>query len=185
MLIGLYQPTSGTAYLAGHDVVTETEAIYQNIGVCPQHDIQWDDLTCLEHLLFYGRLRGIAPNRELERARAALKSVNLSVYENRLSKTLSGGERRRLSLAIALLDDGEVDERGNSTGGSLCFLDEVSTGLDPAVRREIWQIIMEAKKTKTIILTSHDLVEVELLASRIAILSKGVLRCVGTALELK
>lgn len=105
MMTGLYPPSSGTAYVAGFDINTEMDSVYLNIGVCPQHDILWGDLTCEEHLLFYARLRGIPKEKEQTAVDRSLESVNLKQYRDRLSKRLSGGEKRRLSIAIALIGD--------------------------------------------------------------------------------
>lgn len=173
-MTGLYQPTSGTAYVAGYDINTQMQEVYKKIGVCPQHDVLWDDLTVEEHLLFYARLRGITSKNESQTVLKAIEDVNLMKFKNRLSKGLSGGEKRRLSIAIALLGDVPV-----------AFLDEPTTGLDPEVRRTIWNIIQTAKSGKTIILTTHSMEEADLLSSRIGIMAKGVLRCVGTPLHLK
>ena len=174
MMTGLYKPTSGTAYVAGYDLNTQMTEVYHNIGVCPQHDVLWDDLTVEEHLLFYARLRGIRPTDEKQQVKKAIEDVNLGAFRSRLSKGLSGGEKRRLSIAIALLGD-----------VPLAFLDEPTTGLDPEVRRTIWNIIQSSKAEKTIILTTHSMEEADLLSSRIGIMAKGVLRCVGTPLHLK
>ena len=175
MVTGLYPPTSGTVYVAGYDITTQLDQVYLNIGVCPQHDILWDDLTCEEHLLFYARLRGVPASQELETCRRALEEVKLTKYTNKVSKGLSGGEKRRLSIAISLLGD-DVP---------LVLLDEPTSGLDPEVVRVIWDIIQSAKRRKTIILTSHSMEETDVLSTRVGIMAKGVLRVIGTPLHLK
>ncbi|KAI3643918.1 hypothetical protein MP228_010082 [Amoeboaphelidium protococcarum] len=177
-LIGLYTPTSGTAYVCGFDILSQISKVYLNVGICPQHDILWPDLTCLEHILFYARLRGIDPSIELERAEQALADVELTEFRDKFVKTLSGGQKRRVSLAIALLDNG-------SDTGNVCFLDEPTTGLDPEIKAQCVDIIQKAKKNKTIILTTHNLDEVEVLSTRIGIMSKGMLKTIGTPLQLK
>jgi len=138
--------------------------------VCPQHDILWDDLTIEEHLLFYARIKGIPPEKEQEAVQKAMDTVSLTKYKNSLSKNLSGGEKRRLSIAIALIGDGKV-----------VFLDEPTTGLDPEVRRLIWDIINNAKSGRTIILTTHSMEEAEVLCQKIGIMARGTLRCLGVA----
>ena len=148
--------------------------VYRNMGVCPQHDILWDELTVGEHLYFYARLKGISAADENSAVSDALKNVSLTPFKDRLSKGLSGGEKRRLSIAIALIG-----------GGKVVFLDEPTTGLDPEVRRLIWNIINEAKKGRTVILTTHSMEEAEVLSNRIGIMAKGTLRCLGTQLHLK
>jgi ABC-type multidrug transport system ATPase subunit len=174
MMTGLYPPSNGTAYVAGYDIRTEMSKVYLNIGVCPQHDILWEDLTCEEHILFYARVRGVPVEQESAVVVKALTDVNLLQYRYRLSKTLSGGEKRRLSIAIALGGD-----------APLVFLDEPTTGLDPEVRRVIWTIIQNAKQGKTIILTTHSMEEADILSARIGIMALGTLRCLGTPLHLK
>lgn len=112
----MYSTTSGEASIAGYSVKTQIDKIYHSIGICPQFDIlvlnyiniQWDDLTIGEHLYFYARLKGIPSGQLKEHVREALENVSLLEFENRLSKWLSGGEKRRLSIAIALLGSPSV-----------------------------------------------------------------------------
>jgi len=174
LLTGLYSPTMGTAYVAGADIRTDMAIVHSKIGVCPQHDILWGDLTVADHLLFYSRLRGIPPSLEKQAITYAIASVSLTKFRDRQVKGLSGGEKRRVSIAIALLGD-----------NSVIFLDEPSTGLDPAVRRVIWDIINRVKVNRTIVLTTHSMEEADILSDRIAIMTTGRLRCIGTSLHLK
>ncbi|CAI2173390.1 3335_t:CDS:2 [Funneliformis geosporum] len=174
ILTGLYEPSSGSAKINDYDLDTQMGDVYRSIGICPQHDILWDDLTVLEHCLFYARIKGIPAKDELTAANQALKQVRLEGYADRLSKGLSGGEKRRLSIAISLI--------GNPV---VVFLDEPTTGLDPEVRRLIWNIVNEAKKGRTIVLTTHSMEEAEVLCNRIGIMAKGTLRCIGPQLRLK
>ncbi|XVE56975.1 hypothetical protein DITRI_Ditri04bG0054700 [Diplodiscus trichospermus] len=148
MMIGLTKPTSGTAYVQGFDILTDMDTIYTSMGVCPQHDLLWETLTGWEHLLFYGRLknlRGSALNRAVEES---LKSVNLfhgGVADKQAGK-YSGGMKRRLSVAISLIGDPKV-----------VYMDEPSTGLDPASRNSLWSVVKRAKQDRAIILTSISL----------------------------
>ncbi|KAI9224622.1 hypothetical protein BC828DRAFT_402117 [Blastocladiella britannica] len=174
ILTGLYEPTLGAASLGGFDIATQRKHVFRTQGTCPQHDILWDDLSVGEHLLFYSRLKGIPPAQEEEAKDRALRAVSLENFEDRLSKGLSGGEKRRLSIAIALIGDPKV-----------VFLDEPTTGLDPEVRRLIWTIITKARVGKTIVITTHSMEEAEVLCSRIGIMAKGTLRCIGNQLRLK
>lgn len=98
----------GEAKLAGFDLHEEMDQIYRNIGVCPQHDILWDDLSVSEHLYFYARLKGVSQDNEESAVKAAMEEVQLTKFADRLSKGLSGGEKRRLSIAISLIGDGKV-----------------------------------------------------------------------------
>ncbi|KAH6589699.1 hypothetical protein BASA61_005512 [Batrachochytrium salamandrivorans] len=120
ILTGLYPASSGEATLAGFNIKTDTSHVYRNIGICPQFDILWEELTVSEHLYFYARLKGVPKNREKEAVDIAIRNVALIGFENRLSKGLSGGEKRRLSIAIALIGNPKV-----------VFFDEPTTGLDP------------------------------------------------------
>ncbi|KAL7746288.1 hypothetical protein RI367_008359 [Sorochytrium milnesiophthora] len=174
ILTGLYEPTMGEASLGGYNILQHREDVYRITGICPQHDILWDDLTVGEHILFYARLKGIEPEHEAQVKDRALRGVSLQAFEHRLSKGLSGGEKRRLSIAIALLGDPKI-----------VFLDEPTTGLDPEVRRLIWDIVINARKGKTVVLTTHSMEEAEVLCQRIGIMAKGTLRCIGPQLRLK
>ncbi|KAF9976452.1 hypothetical protein BGZ73_008587 [Actinomortierella ambigua] len=174
ILTGLYEPTQGWARLAGYELDTQITDVYRNIGVCPQHDILWDDLSVGEHLYFYARLKGVAAKDERTAVVTSLRAVSLEPFEDRLTKGLSGGEKRRLSIAIALV---------GSPG--IVFLDEPTTGLDPEVRRLIWNIVKDAKQGRTIVLTTHSMEEAEVLCSKIGIMAKGTLRCIGNQVRLK
>nr|KAJ3412372.1 hypothetical protein HK105_002369 [Polyrhizophydium stewartii] len=174
ILTGLYEASTGTGTLAGFDVTADTAEVYKRIGICPQFDILWDDLTVSEHLYFYARLKGISRREEREAVNIAMTNVALTDFANRLSKGLSGGEKRRLSIAIALLGSPKV-----------VFLDEPTTGLDPEVRRLIWNIVNNAKQDKTIVLTTHSMEEAEVLCQRIGIMAKGTLRCLANPIRLK
>eukprot|EP00835_Amoeboradix_gromovi_P001733 NODE_85_length_22318_cov_0.288492.p11 type:complete len:207 gc:universal NODE_85_length_22318_cov_0.288492:9772-9152(-) len=104
----------------------------------------------------------------------AIENVKLTAFTNRLSGGLSGGEKRRLSIAISLIGNPKT-----------IFLDEPTTGLDPEVRRIIWDIISQARKNKTVILTTHSMEEAEALCQRIGIMAKGSMKCIGTNQRLK
>lgn len=173
-LIGVYTPTKGYAKLAGFNIKTDMDQVYKRIGICPQHDILWNDLTVEEHLLFYTRIKGIPKEQENETVNESLASVGLEEFKTNLVRGLSGGEKRRLSIAIALVGD-----------PSLVFLDEPTTGLDPDVRRLIWTILNKIGRERTIILTTHSMEEAEVLCNRIGIMSHGTLRCCATQLRLK
>ncbi|KAF8697363.1 hypothetical protein HU200_035956 [Digitaria exilis] len=176
MMIGLVPPTSGTAYIHGMDIKTDMNAIYSNMGVCPQHDLLWETLTGREHLLFYGRLKNLKGAELLKAVDDSLKSVNLfhgGVGDKQVGK-YSGGMKRRLSVAISLIGDPKV-----------VFMDEPSTGLDPASRNNLWSVVKEAKKNRAIILTTHSMEEAEVLCDRLGIFVDGGFQCIGNPKELK
>lgn len=176
MMIGLTKPTSGTAYVHGLDIRTDMDGIYTSMGVCPQHDLLWETLTGREHLLFYGRLKNLTGSALTEAVEESLKSVNLfngGVADKQAGK-YSGGMKRRLSVAISLIGDPKV-----------VYMDEPSTGLDPASRNNLWNVVKRAKQDRAIILTTHSMEEAEVLCDRLGIFVDGSLQCMGNPKELK
>ncbi|XP_011071621.1 ABC transporter A family member 7-like isoform X1 [Sesamum indicum] len=176
MMIGLTKPSSGTAYVQGLDIRTDMDRIYTSMGVCPQHDLLWGTLTGKEHLLFYGRLKNLKGASLTQAVEESLKSVNLfhgGVADKQAGK-YSGGMKRRLSVAISLIGDPKV-----------VYMDEPSTGLDPASRNMLWNVVKRAKQNRAIILTTHSMEEAEHLCDRLGIFVDGSLQCVGNPKELK
>ncbi|KAM7268528.1 hypothetical protein ACFE04_010694 [Oxalis oulophora] len=176
MMIGLTKPTAGSAFVEGLDIRTEMDGIYKNIGVCPQHDLLWDKLTGREHLLFYGRLKNLKGSALTKAVEESLKSLNLfhgGVADKQAGK-YSGGMKRRLSVAISLIGDPKV-----------VYMDEPSTGLDPASRNALWRVVKQAKRDRAIFLTTHSMEEAEVLCDRLGIFVDGSLHCIGNAKELK
>ncbi|KAL2830664.1 hypothetical protein BJY01DRAFT_260844 [Aspergillus pseudoustus] len=143
-------------------------------GLCPQKNVLWDNLTVKEHVRIFNGLKStgkLASDGQLTRL---LKDCDLGKKLKARSKTLSGGQKRKVQLAMMF-----------TGGSSVCCVDEVSSGLDPISRRKIWDILLAERGSRTIILTTHFLDEADLLADQIAILSKGVLKANGTSVELK
>ncbi|CAI9112241.1 OLC1v1012660C1 [Oldenlandia corymbosa var. corymbosa] len=175
MLTGLTEPSSGTAFIGGLDLRTQMSAIYASMGVCPQHDLLWDTLTGREHLNFYGRLKNLTGANLSKAVNDSLAKVNLLRGDaDKLVKKYSGGMKRRLSIAISLIGDPKV-----------VYLDEPSTGLDPASRNLLWDAVSQAKQNRAIILTTHSMEEAEHLCDRIGIFVDGSLQCLGSPDELK
>jgi ATP-binding cassette, subfamily A (ABC1), member 3 len=143
------------------------------LGFCPQRNVLWDDLTVEEHIRIFNRLKSQRPSSKDENMQL-LVSCDIDRKARALSKTLSGGQKRKLQLAMMFTGDSRV-----------CCVDEVSSGLDPLSRRKIWDILLAERGSRSILLTTHFLDEAELLADHIAILSKGTLRASGTSVELK
>ncbi|CAG9467760.1 unnamed protein product [Pedinophyceae sp. YPF-701] len=168
MLVGLLEASGGSALIQGFDINKEMQNIYSIMGVCPQHDILWGTLTAAEHLRFYGRLKNI-PEKELkDEVMRVLRLVNLHGVAHKKVKTFSGGMKRRLSFSISIMGDPAV-----------VFLDEPSTGLDPASRRNMWEVIRKYKRDKALILTTHSMQEAEVLCDRLGIFVEGKLFCLG------
>lgn len=176
MMTGLIKPSSGAAYVEGLDIRTDMDKIYTSMGVCPQHDLLWETLTGREHLLFYGRLKNLKGAALTQAVEESLRSVNLfhgGVADKQAGK-YSGGMKRRLSVAISLIGDPKV-----------VYMDEPSTGLDPASRNNLWNVVKRAKRDRAIILTTHSMEEAEHLCDRLGIFVDGSLQCIGNPKELK
>ncbi|XP_027499661.1 ATP-binding cassette sub-family A member 13 [Corapipo altera] len=176
LLTGLYPPSSGTIIIDGKDIRTDLAAIRTELGVCPQYDVLFNALTVREHLLLYGSVK--APRwtkKQLnEQVSGALKDVNLSQHQYKPVGALSGGMKRRLSIAISFI--------GNS---KTVVLDEPTSGVDPCSRRGIWDVLLKYKAGCTLIFTTHHLDEAEVLSDHIAILQRGQLRCCGSPSYLR
>jgi ABC-type multidrug transport system ATPase subunit len=172
-LCGFMPPTDGYAVVHGMSILDSMKKIYAIMGVCPQDNHLWDTLTAREHLLFYGRLKNMY-GQELDQAIIkALADVQLSSSIDHQAGTFSGGMKRRLSVAISLM--------GNPL---LCYLDEPSTGLDPASRRTLWKCILEAKSQRSMILTTHSMDEAERLCNRLGIFIDGGLHSLAEPKKL-
>lgn len=175
MLTGMYSPSSGTAFLDGFDITTETVKARNSLGLCLQHNVLIDDLTVGEHISFFCRLKGISGNKlisaEIEKY-ADLLDMNDKV--NALSKTLSGGQKRKLSIGVALCGDSKI-----------VMLDEPTSGLDAGARRSLWNLLISEKRGRTILLTTHHMDEADVLGDRIAIMNEGELQTVGSSYFLK
>ncbi|XP_023576085.1 retinal-specific ATP-binding cassette transporter [Octodon degus] len=175
MLTGDTTVTSGDATVAGKSILTNISDVHQRMGYCPQFDAVDDLLTGREHLYLYARLRGV-PAEEIERvANWGIQSLGLSFYADRLVGTYSGGNKRKLSTAIALIGC-----------PPLVLLDEPTTGMDPQARRMLWNTIVSLiREGRAVVLTSHSMEECEALCTRLAIMVKGTFQCLGTIQHLK
>ncbi|EGD73013.1 ATP-binding cassette [Salpingoeca rosetta] len=174
MLTGLYPPTSGTAIVNGHDIRTDINGVRRSLGICPQHDVLFDTLTVEEHLAFFCKLKGV-PKPEIQtHIDEMIESLQLPDKRHAMVKTLSGGMKRKLSCAIAIVG-----------GSKVVFLDEPTSGMDPSARRATWDLLSKYKHTCTMILSTHFLDEADLLGDRIAIMSEGVVECCGSSTFLK
>ncbi|KAN0044900.1 hypothetical protein ACTA71_006426 [Dictyostelium dimigraforme] len=175
MLTGLLQPTNGTAFILGNDITYQMSQVRKYTGVCLQTDIIWNQLTVLEHLEIYASLKGITNKKQIKsEALKMANEVDLAEKLHTPAGSLSGGQKRKLCLGIAFI--------GRST---IIFIDEVSSGMDPSSRRKVWDFLLNHKKGRTIILTTHYLEEADYLADRISIISHGKLITDGSSLYLK
>eukprot|EP00003_Mantamonas_plastica_P028868 TRINITY_DN672_c0_g1_i2.p1 TRINITY_DN672_c0_g1~~TRINITY_DN672_c0_g1_i2.p1 ORF type:complete len:927 (-),score=322.82 TRINITY_DN672_c0_g1_i2:32-2431(-) len=176
MLSGMFGPTGGTAKVFGLDLRTDMELIHQNMGVCPQDNILWDDLTGEEHLLFYGRLKNLSGDELSKEVQHCLGQVNLADQSTlkKFSSQYSGGMKRRLSVACSLVGS-----------PSIVLLDEPTTGLDPASRRQLWDVIKDYKRKACVLLTTHAMEEADALCDTLGIFAEGEMKTLGSAANLK
>jgi daunorubicin resistance ABC transporter ATP-binding subunit len=175
VLTTLTRPDAGRALVAGHDVIAEPAALRQSIGLVGQHTAVDEYLTGRENVTLVARLLQMGRAEANARAAAALDTFGLSDAADAVVATYSGGMRRRLDIAVTLL-----------TQPAVVFLDEPTTGLDPASRREVWALVQKlAADGTTILLTTQYLEEADRLADTVAVIDQGRLIATGTPAQLK
>jgi len=174
MLSGMLPTTSGTATILGKDINTDMDSIRKSLGFCPQHDVLYATLTVREHLWFYGSLKGLSGDVLNAAIKKGVEEVGLTEKLDVQSRSLSGGQKRKLSVSISLIG-----------GSKVVFVDEPTSGVDPFSRRSIWQVLQNNREGRVTILTTHFMDEADLLGDRIAIMAEGELRCCGSSLFLK
>jgi ABC-2 type transport system ATP-binding protein len=164
---GLMEPDSGK-------VTIDCEDDGKSIGLCPQHIVIWENLTCLEQIVFMGQMYNMSVTEARKKGGDLLESLGLYGIKDRLAKKLSGGMQRRLNIALALIHSPQI-----------LFLDEPQAGLDPQSRVLVRDYIRSIKEKTTIVLTTHDMEEAEKLSDKICIIDNGKLLVSGTASEIK
>lgn len=175
VLTTLLRPDSGTASVAGIDVLADPKAARERLGLAGQFAAVDDYLTGRENVEMVGRLYGMTPASSRQRAGEVLEKIDLSEAADRTVRTYSGGMRRRLDLAASMVGRPKV-----------LFLDEPTTGVDPRSRLDIWALISElVDGGTTILLTTQYLDEADQIADRIGVIDRGKLVADGTANELK
>ncbi len=174
MMCGLMRPDAGTVLIGGKPVLGGEAATRTRVGVCPQENILWEKLTCLEQLEFIGETYGVSARLARQRGLSLLESLGLATKANELAGKLSGGMKRRLNLALGLVHDPEI-----------VVLDEPEAGLDPQSRVLVREYVRSLARAKTVILTTHNMDEAERLADRVAIIDHGKLLVVDTPEGLK
>jgi len=173
MIVGLLRPTGGEILIDGEDIA---HADRLKIGICPQDIVLWESLTCKESLKFMGQMYEVPEDILKTRVKSLLEDLILTDKANTLVSNLSGGMKRRLNLAMALIHSPEI-----------VVLDEPSEGLDPQSRRVLWNFIRSLRDNegKTVILTTHLMDEADGLSDRIAIIDHGKLLRLDTPKNLK
>uniref|UniRef100_W8BPU7 ATP-binding cassette sub-family A member 3 n=1 Tax=Ceratitis capitata TaxID=7213 RepID=W8BPU7_CERCA len=171
MIMGSETPDSGKITVFGEQEIGSYRHL---IGYCPQHSVFMPYMTCAEHLNFFAQVRGMSIQDACKITEDLLIKLNLQEKANEYGICLSGGMKRRLSLGIAI--------SGNT---KVVILDEPSSGLDIESRRELWDILLQLRKLKAVLITTHHMEEAEMLGDTIAILANGRVHCSGSPLELK
>uniref|UniRef100_A0A672UVX1 P-type phospholipid transporter n=1 Tax=Strigops habroptila TaxID=2489341 RepID=A0A672UVX1_STRHB len=175
MLTGDTDVTGGEAFLKGNSILSNIQEVHQNMGYCPQFDAVNELLTGREHLEFYALLRGVPEKEVCKVGEWAIRKLGLVKYGEKYAGNYSGGNRRKLSTAIALIG-----------GPPVVFLDEPTTGMDPKARRFLWNCALSViKEGRSVVLTSHSMEECEALCTRMAIMVNGRFRCLGSVQHLK
>nr|XP_014713390.2 phospholipid-transporting ATPase ABCA3-like isoform X2 [Equus asinus] len=174
ILTGFYLPSHGKVYINGYDISKDMDQVRKSMGLCPQDDILFPDLTVEEHLSFYCVIKGVPPEKRRVEIEKMLTAFGLIEKRNVVSQSLSGGMKRKLSIIISLVG-----------GSKVVILDEPTSGMDPVSRRFTWDVLQTCKQNRTILLTTHHMDEADVLGDRIAIMVKGSLRCCGSSIFLK
>ena len=174
MLTGLLSRTAGNARCLGNDLFNNMSEVRKYMGVCPQHDVLFDVLTPEEHLDIFYDFKGGDPALKANEIQAMIVDSSLDPDRKKNAKSLSGGNRRKLSVCISLC--------GNSR---LVLLDEPTAGMDISARRALWNMLKNYKNNRIIILTTHYMDEADVLGDRIGIMANGKVLCLGSSLFLK
>lgn len=175
MMCGLLRPSSGEILINGQSISPEgSSKIRSMVGICPQENILWNKLTCFEQLVFSAKMYNMPHKIACSRADRLLKELGLDAKRNKLAGTLSGGLKRRMNVIMAVMHDPEI----------LVF-DEPEAGLDPQSRLLVRDFIREAARSKTVIVTTHNMDEADRIADRVAIIDSGRLLQLDTPYNLK
>ncbi|KAF4084937.1 hypothetical protein AMELA_G00111750 [Ameiurus melas] len=176
ILCGICPPTEGSATIYGSPVVEIADGaeMKQLVGICPQFNIIFDVLTVEEHLKIFAAIKGILPSDIDDEVKKVLKALDLEKIMDAQAKNLSGGQKRKLSVGIAILGDPKI-----------LLLDEPTAGMDPVSRHQVWSLLKSRRAGRVTVLSTHYMDEADILADRKAIISQGQLKCVGSSLYLK
>lgn len=144
MLTGLLPVSGGDAFVRGYSIKHQMKQVRKTLGICPQHDVIWPELSVYDHLYLYAGLKGVPRHRIQKEVDNMIDEIGLK--EKRLFATgaLSGGQKRKVCLAMAFIG-----------GSDVVFLDEPTSGMDPVTRRGVWDFLNANKKGRTIVLTTH------------------------------
>ena len=174
MMTGLFDSSAGSTKVFGLDIRDDLEEIRKTMGICPQHDILFDGLTVKEHLEMYAVFKGVEAERIPEEVEKTIVDIGLGEKRDYLSKNLSGGQKRKLSIGMAFIG-----------GSKFILLDEPSSGMDTSARRKLWDMLKNYKHDRVVLLTTHFMDEADYLGDRIGIMAEGKVKCLGSSLFLK
>uniref|UniRef100_A0A8C8X4J7 ATP binding cassette subfamily A member 10 n=1 Tax=Panthera leo TaxID=9689 RepID=A0A8C8X4J7_PANLE len=176
ILSGLSVPTKGSATIYNTQLseITNMEETRMNIGFCPQFNIQFDFLTVRENLRLFAKIKGIQSKEVEQEVKRVIMELDIQNTQDVIAKKLTGGQKRKLTLGIALLGDPQV-----------LLLDEPTTGLDPFSKHQVWNLLKERKTNRVILFSTQIMDEADILADRKVFLSNGKLKCAGSSLFLK
>ncbi|XP_075550213.1 phospholipid-transporting ATPase ABCA3-like [Dermacentor variabilis] len=171
MVTGLVHPSSGQIIVDNYDVVLHTEEARERIAYCPADNVLFEELTVEEHLLFFAMLKGLAMSKIRSEINLLLADIQMSSYMSYRPATLSDGMKRLLCVAIALLVASKC---------KIMVFDEPTCTMDPRSQREVWELLLKARRRCCILLTTQNLHEADVLADKIGIMNKGLLWCCGS-----
>ncbi|KAK9687261.1 ABC transporter [Popillia japonica] len=175
MIAGLTKADSGDICIDGMAICEYAEYARKIVSICTQHDLLYDELNVIQHLILFGRLKGLTASQARKQAMDLLRNtLRMEDKEKAFVFQLSGGMKRKLSLGISLMGDPQI-----------LILDEPTSGIDVEGRREIWELILSFKGKKTVFISTHFLEEAEYLSDYLAIMNHGELLCSGTPMYLK
>ncbi|XP_008535994.1 ATP-binding cassette sub-family A member 9 isoform X2 [Equus przewalskii] len=176
MLSGLSAPTSGSVTIYNHSLseMADLETVSKLTGVCPQSNVQFDFLTVRENLRLFAKIKGIQPHEVEREVQRVLRDLEMEKNQDILVQDLSSGQKRKLTLGIAILGDPQV-----------LLLDEPTAGSDPLSRHQVWNLLKERKSDRVILFSTQFMDEADILADRKVFISNGRLKCAGSSLFLK
>ena len=172
-----HSPTHGSIYINGLNIIQNFDRVKLMFGYCPQFDAIFPYMTVYENLEFYSRIKGVAPEKLREIIQAMIESMTLTKYKDKVAGRLSGGNKRKLSVAISMICNPPI-----------VLLDEPSTGMDPEARRFMWAVIHKLTSksdSNCVIMTTHAMDEAETLCRRMGIMVNGEFVCLGTSNYIK
>lgn len=172
MMCGLLKPNAGEVYINGSRI--RNGHIRSQVGICPQHIVLWNKLTCYEQLVFMARMYDVPGGIARSRADMLIERIGLKEKRNKMASTLSGGMKRRMNVIMALVHDPEI-----------VVFDEPEAGLDPQSRIMVREFIQETAREKTVIFTTHNMDEADRVSDRVAIIDQGKLLKLDTPGNLK